>query len=125
MKNVEARRLLSTAIASGALLLATPCATALDSLKLIVPAAPGGGWDQTGRALQAALQADKIVPRVTVDNKGRAGGTIGLAQFITSSKGDANTMLIGGMVMVGALITNKSAVSLSQVTPIARLTGEY
>jgi putative tricarboxylic transport membrane protein len=34
-------------------------------------------------------------------------------------------MLIGGMVMVGALITNKSPVSLSQVTPIARLTGEY
>ena len=125
MKIVDVRRLLSTAIASGALLLATPCATALDSLKVIVPAAPGGGWDQTGRALQAALQADKIVPRVTVDNKGGAGGTIGLAQFITSSKGDGNTMLIGGMVMVGALITNKSPVGLSQVTPIARLTGEY
>ena len=65
------------------------------------------------------------MPRVTVDNKGGAGGTIGLAQFINSSKGDANTMMIGGMVMVGALITNKSPVNLSQVTPIARLTGEY
>ena len=88
MKIVHARRFLATAIASGALLLAAPCALALDSLKLLVPAAPGGGWDQTGRALQAALQADKIVPRVTVDNKGGAGGTIGLAQFINSSKGD-------------------------------------
>ena len=99
MKIIDVRRLLSTAVAGCALLLAAPCATALDSLKVIVPAAPGGGWDQTGRALQAALQADKIVPRVTVDNKGGAGGTIGLAQFITSSKGDANTMLIGGMVI--------------------------
>jgi len=100
-------------------------ALALDSLKILVPAAPGGGWDQTGRALQAALQADKIVPRVTVDNKGGAGGTIGLAQFISSSKGDGGTVLVGGMVMVGAIITNKSPVNLSQVTPIARLTGEY
>ncbi len=125
MKINHGRRFFATAIASSALLLASPCALALDSLKLLVPAAPGGGWDQTGRALQAALQADKIVPRVMVDNKGGAGGTIGLAQFISSNKGDGNTMLIGGMVMVGALITNKSPVSLSQVTPIARLTGEY
>jgi putative tricarboxylic transport membrane protein len=106
-------------------LLAAGSVLALDSLKILVPAAPGGGWDQTGRALQAALQADKIVPKVTVDNKGGAGGTIGLAQFISSSKGDPNTMLVAGMVMVGAIITNKSPVNLSQVTPIARLTGEY
>ena len=33
--------------------------------------------------------------------------------------------MVGGMVMVGAIVTNKSPVTLSQVTPIARLTGEY
>src|SRR5687768_215520 len=96
-----------------------------DSLKILVPAAPGGGWDQTGRALQAAMQSADIVKKVTVDNKGGAGGTIGLAQFVSSSKGDPNTMMMGGMVMVGAIISNKSPVNLSQVTPIARLTGEY
>ena len=100
-------------------------ALALDSLKILVPAAPGGGWDQTGRALQAAIQSEKIVGRVTVDNKGGAGGTIGLAQFVSSSKGDPNAMMVAGMVMVGAIISNKSPVNLSQVTPIARLTGEY
>ena len=100
-------------------------ASAIDSLKILVPAAPGGGWDQTGRALQAALQSDNIVKKVTVDNKGGAGGTIGLAQFVSSSKGDPNALMMGGMVMVGAIISNKSPVNLSQVTPIARLTGEY
>ena len=105
--------------------LATGSALALDNLKILVPAAPGGGWDQTGRALQAAMQADKIVPRITVDNKGGAGGTIGLAQFVSSNKGDGNAMMVGGMVMVGAIATNKSPVNLSQVTPLARLTGEY
>ena len=71
-------------------LLATFDAAAIDSLKILVPAAPGGGWDQTGRALQAALQSDNIVKKITVDNKGGAGGTIGLAQFVSSSKGDPN-----------------------------------
>jgi putative tricarboxylic transport membrane protein len=33
--------------------------------------------------------------------------------------------MVNGLVMVGAILTNKSAVTLDQVTPIARLTGEY
>jgi putative tricarboxylic transport membrane protein len=65
------------------------------------------------------------VQRITVDNKGGAGGTIGIAQFVSSNKGDPNAVMIGGMVMVGAIITNKSPVNLTQVTPLARLTGEY
>lgn len=117
-------KLLGVTFFAGSFLLAGH-ALALDSLKILVPAAPGGGWDQTGRALQAALQADKIVSKITVDNKGGAGGTIGLAQFVSSSKGDPNVLMVGGMVMIGAIITNKSPVNLSQVTPIARLTGEY
>jgi putative tricarboxylic transport membrane protein len=32
---------------------------------------------------------------------------------------------VGGMVMVGAIIANKSPVKLAQATPIARLTGEF
>ena len=58
------------------------------------------------------------------DNKGGAAGTIGLAQFVNSAKGDPNAVMIGGMVMVGGIILNKSPVNLSQVTPIARLTSE-
>ncbi len=122
--SAAARRGLVCAAAAIGFLAAGP-ALGLDSLKILVPAAPGGGWDQTGRALQAALQSDGIVKKITVDNKGGAGGTIGLAQFVSSNKGDPNALMVGGMVMVGAIISNKSPVNLSQVTPIARLTGEY
>ncbi len=109
--------LVATALAAPAL--------AIDNLKILVPANPGGGWDQTGRALQAAMQESKLVSKVQVDNKGGAGGTIGIAQFVNSQKGDPNALMVGGMVMVGAIVTNKSPVTLAQVTPIARLTGEY
>jgi putative tricarboxylic transport membrane protein len=105
-------------------LVAAAPALALDSMKILVPANPGGGWDQTARALQAAMQADGIVRKVQVDNKGGAGGTIGLSQFVNSAKGDGSATLMGGMVMVGAIISNKSPVNLTQVTPLARLTGE-
>ena len=95
------------------------------ALKMMIPANPGGGWDQTGRSLAAAMQSAKLVSSVQFENKGGAGGTIGLAQFVNSSKGDPNAVLIGGMVMVGAIYLDNSPVKLSMVTPLARLTGEY
>jgi putative tricarboxylic transport membrane protein len=95
------------------------------SIKMMIPANPGGGWDQTGRNLAAAMQSGKLVSGVQFDNKGGAAGTIGLAQFVNGSKGDPNAVMIGGMVMVGGIILNKSPVNLGQVTPIARLTSEW
>jgi putative tricarboxylic transport membrane protein len=98
-----------------ALSLAAGVAAAQPSLKMMIPANPGGGWDQTGRNLAAAMQSAKLVSGVQFDNKGGAAGTIGLAQFVNSAKGDPNAVMIGGMVMVGGIILNKSAVNLSQV----------
>ncbi|HUL67732.1 MAG TPA: tripartite tricarboxylate transporter substrate-binding protein [Burkholderiaceae bacterium] len=97
----------------------------LGALKMMIPANPGGGWDQTGRALGAAMQAAKVAQSVQFDNKGGAAGTIGLAQFVNSAKGDPHALLVGGMVMVGGIVLNKSPVDLTMVTPIARLTSEY
>lgn len=97
----------------------------IKELKIIAPAAPGGGWDQTARSIQQVLQADKLVANVQVANVPGAGGTIGLAQFVNADKGNPNALIVGGYVMVGAIISNNSPVNLSQVTPIARLTGEY
>ena len=105
--------------------IAASSAFALDSVKIMIPASPGGGWDQTGRNLAQAMQKANVVKNIQFDNKGGAGGTIGLAQFVNTSKGDGSAMMVGGMVMVGGIIMNKSAVNLGMVTPLARLTGEF
>ncbi len=100
-------------------------ARAAANLKMMIPANPGGGWDSTGRALGKALQESGVASSVTYDNKGGAAGAIGLAQFFNASKGDGNALMIMGAVMLGGEIRNKPPVSLSQVTPLARLTTEY
>ena len=92
---------------------------------IIAPAAPGGGWDQTARTMQEVLQAEKISGSVQVQNVPGAGGTVGLAPFVSQNAGKADQLIVGGYVMVGAILTNASPVSLADVTPIARLTGEY
>jgi putative tricarboxylic transport membrane protein len=109
--------------AAGALPRAAFAAAA--NLKMMIPANPGGGWDATGRALGKALQESGAAASVSYDNKGGAAGALGLAQFVNGSKGDPNALMVMGAVMLGGIITGKPPVSLSQATPIARLTSEY
>ena len=111
------------ALVAGVTLFATSAFAQME-LKIIAPAAPGGGWDQTARSIQQALTAEKLVKSAQVINIAGAGGTVGLAQFVNSAKGDGNQLMVNGFVMVGAILMNKSPVSMSQITPIAKITEE-
>lgn len=106
-------------------LLASVMALPAAAYTIIAPANPGGGWDQTARTMQTVLQEEGISPGTQVQNVPGAGGTIGLAQFASQSKGKDDQLIVGGYVMVGAILTNNAPVTLKDVTPIARLTGEY
>ncbi|WKB52262.1 Bug family tripartite tricarboxylate transporter substrate binding protein [Eleftheria terrae] len=97
----------------------------LPRLKIYIPANTGGGWDQTGRSLGAALQAAQAVQQVEYENKGGKGGTVGLSDFVARHGSDPAALLVGGMVMVGALAVARQEQALRQVTPVARLTSDY
>jgi putative tricarboxylic transport membrane protein len=99
-------------------------AFAQSELKLMAPAAPGGGWDQTARSMQQVLMQAGIAKSVQVTNVPGAGGSIGIAQLVNKSKGDGSQLMVNGFVMMGAILTNNSPVTIDQVTPIARLTAE-
>lgn len=94
----------------------------LDSLNIIVPADPGGGWDQTGRALEDVVTQNDLAGSTNVTNVGGAGGTIGLAKL--ANEQDPHTLMITGLVMVGAVETNGAKTRIEDTTPIARLTEE-
>jgi putative tricarboxylic transport membrane protein len=119
MKSLYAASLAAALLAAAVM----PAAAQLE-LKIMAPAAPGGGWDQTARAMQQALMTEKIAKSVQVVNVPGAGGAVGIAQFVNGAKGDGNQLMVNGFVMVGALLMSKSPVTLDQVTPIARLTEE-
>nr|WP_246216056.1 tripartite tricarboxylate transporter substrate binding protein [Microvirga makkahensis] len=97
---------------------------AQEELKIIAPAGPGGGWDSAARSIQQVLTQNGLAKSVQVVNVPGAGGTIGLAQFVNTAKGDPSQLLVNGITMVGAILSNKAPVNLDQVTPIARLTGD-
>lgn len=95
---------------------------AIDRLDLIVPADPGGGWDQTARAMQSAMQDADVVSTASVENVGGAGGTVGLAKLANET--EPNTLMVMGYVMVGAVELNAADTTLADTTPIAKLTEE-
>jgi putative tricarboxylic transport membrane protein len=116
---------ITLALACAATTLTAPAlAQAPLELKIIAPAAPGGGWDGASRALQQVMTATGAAKSVQVVNVPGAGGTVGLAQFVNTAKGDGNQMLTMGITMLGAVLTNKAPVNLDTVTPIARLTAD-
>jgi putative tricarboxylic transport membrane protein len=95
---------------------------AVTDLNIIVPAEPGGGWDQTGRSISQILTAEGMVDSAPVTNIGGAGGTVGLASL--ANEKDPHTVMVTGLVMVGAVETNAAENRMEDTTPIARLTEE-
>jgi putative tricarboxylic transport membrane protein len=116
------RVLLGAAGAAGALALpAASRASTIDTLKVMIGANPGGGFDQTGRGIAASMIAAGTVRNATFENRGGAGGTIGLAQFVNTERGNPSALIVTGAVMVGAIEMGKPPVTLKNATPIARL----
>ncbi|MDB5840909.1 MAG: C4-dicarboxylate transporter substrate-binding protein [Herminiimonas sp.] len=115
---------LMLALATTAAFTTPAMAQGAPELKIMAPAAPGGGWDGASRSLQQAMVAAGAAKSVQVVNVPGAGGTVGLAQFVNNAKGDPNQLMTMGITMVGAVLTNKAPVGLEAVTPIARLTGD-
>ena len=112
------------ALIAASLFLAAASLFAAGPLMIVAPAAPGGGWDQTARALQQAFVSVDPDTSVQVDNVPGAAGTIGLARFVSGERGNPEALLVMGLVMLSAITTNHAPVTLAETTPIARLTGE-
>ena len=96
----------------------------LSRIEIIAPAAPGSGWDQTARAVQEALKADSLARSVEVKNVPGASGTVALAQ-VAPQKGKSDLLIASGLAMMSGIITNGTDVTLDDLTPIARVVGEY
>jgi putative tricarboxylic transport membrane protein len=95
-----------------------------ETIDFMVPAAAGGGWDSTARAMQQVIeQNDFVTEPVEVFNVEGGGGATGLAE-LQKDKGNPQAWMMTGLVMIGALNQADSPVSLENTTPIATLTSE-
>jgi putative tricarboxylic transport membrane protein len=93
-------------------------------IEIVVPSAPGGGLDVTGRALQRILQEGKFADEpVNVVNKPGGAGTIGIA-YINQHRGDGHYISVESPPLITDTITGTSQLGLKDVTPVALLVTE-
>ena len=93
-------------------------------LLMIIPNAPGGGYDQTGRAaVQVMEDADITGGSFTVDNVIGAGGA-GAMTALIGKAGNEHTMMTVGLGVVGSTYSFASEYSSLDATPLAQLMSE-
>ena len=119
LKKLLATGLLSVGLALSGQAFAEP-------MDIMIPAGPGGGYDGTGRMVAEGLEKTKLfTDGANFTNKPGGGGMIALAEFVSRNKGNDNGLFSMGVIMVGAVVTTKSPVTLDTLTPLARLTREF
>lgn len=97
-----------------------------EAIEIMAPADPGGGYDQTARAIGRSLTEGGVIETGSeVYNVPGGSGTIGLTQFVGQNAGDPHQLMVIGKILVGAIEQTDAEVSLADTTPIARLTAEY
>ncbi|MGM1062604.1 Bug family tripartite tricarboxylate transporter substrate binding protein [Saccharothrix sp. Mg75] len=95
----------------------------LRSLRVLVPNAPGGGYDVTARTAAKAMEDAELIRNAEVFNLPGAGGTVGLGRTV-NERGNGKLVMSMGLGVVGSVYTNKAPSSLLDTTPIAKLIEE-
>ncbi len=91
-------------------------------IRLVVPFAPGGNADLTGRLFAEAL-GKRLGQQVVVENRGGAGGAIG-AEAVAKSAPDGYSLVLGstGTFLVSPRMTGgKPPYTLASFAPVALL----
>jgi putative tricarboxylic transport membrane protein len=88
-------------------------------LRIMVPNAPGSGYDITARTVATVLDISGIRRGVEVFNLPGGQGTVGLRRLVYE-RGNSSLMMLMGLGLVGAQLTSPPA----EITPIARLIEE-
>ena len=92
------------------------------SIRLVVPFPPGGNIDITARAIAPGL-GDSLGQTVVVDNRGGAGGIIGI-EIVTKSAPDGHTLVLassGTVTVAPSLYTKIPYDPVKDLTSIALL----
>ena len=92
-----------------------------ETVRIIVPAAPGGTTDVMGRLLAVHLQKAWGQSAV-VENRSGGGGTIGTAEVVRQ-KGDGHTILVGnpGPNAIAYTIFRNMTYKADQLQPVSNL----
>lgn len=101
-----------------------PARVPLEARRILVPAAPGGGYDLTARTVARLLLESGLLPGpLEVFNVPGGGGVHGLAR-LTAESGADRLVLAMGLGVVGSAVAAAPHLDPADGTPLAKLFAE-
>jgi tripartite-type tricarboxylate transporter receptor subunit TctC len=91
-------------------------------VKLVVPFAPGGGSDFTGRLIAAKL-SERIGTQFVVDNRAGAGGNLGASEVVKAAPDGYTLLIISASYTVNPSVYKLSFDPVNDITPIIQISG--
>ena len=79
---------------------------AVETLRLLVPATPGGGWDGTAQVIAQVLRETGAVAAVRFEYRPGAGGALALPRLVVGLRARPDTLMVGGLTQVRSTIVN-------------------
>jgi len=91
-----------------------------ETVKIVVPFAPGGAADQAARILEQILTTYTQNTYATIEYRSGAGGAIG-ANYVAKSRGSETVLLVHSLAVVVNSLQPESGYSLAEFEPVATL----
>ncbi|HKU46975.1 MAG TPA: tripartite tricarboxylate transporter substrate binding protein [Burkholderiales bacterium] len=91
-------------------------------VKLVVPFAPGGGSDFTGRLIAAKL-SERIGTQFVVENRAGAGGNLGASEVVRAAPDGYTLLIISASYTVNPSVYKLSFDPVNDITPIIQISG--
>lgn len=105
-------------------LLATALSHAQD-LHFLVPGGAGGGWDSTARGTGMVLRNAGLIESASFENISGAGGGKAIGMLIETADHQQETLMVNSTPIVVRSVAGLFPFSFRDLTPIARVIGDY
>jgi putative tricarboxylic transport membrane protein len=96
----------------------------IDRVNLLVGFGVGGGFDQTARGIQEALQKSGLVANVAVENRTGGGGSVAIAHLVETAARQQSTLMVNGTSIVVRSLNREFQQTFRDVTVVSTITAE-
>ena len=94
-------------------------------LHFLVPGGAGGGWDSTARGTGMVLRNTGLIESASFENISGAGGGKAIGMLIETADHQQQTLMVNSTPIVVRSVTRLFPFSFRDLTPIARVIGDY
>ena len=91
-------------------------------VRVVVPFAPGGGSDFTGRLIAQKL-SERLGTQFIVENRAGAGGNLGASEVVKAPAGGYTLLIISASYTVNPSVYKLSFDPVNDITPIIQISG--